>query len=111
METNPDDRSQVVSDALDAHGHSVVVRDEKYKYITRELSDSANTEVIYTLPDGGFHVLTDRGERHVLEPGEIPQSLCEKAHSITTSPGELDHIEGSFSPKVTRRLEELGYKM
>lgn len=41
--------------------------------------------MMYTLPDSGFHMLIDRGERHVLESREIPQSLCEKTRSITTS--------------------------
>jgi len=103
--------SPVVSDALDAHGHSIAVRDSDFKYVTRELTETANIDVVHTPPDGGFNVSTDRGEQKLLNRESAPDVLIERAASIASSPSELGRVEGEFSRTVERQLEQLGYKI
>ena len=103
--------SPVVSDALDAHGHSIAVRDGEFKYVTRELTEPADIDAVHTPPDGGFDVSTDRGDRMLLDGESVPDALVERAASIASSPSELERVEGEFSRTVERQLEQLGYKM
>lgn len=103
--------SPIVSDALDAHGHSIVVRNHNFKYITRELTDPVDTDVVHTPHDGGFDILTDQSERKLLDGESAPDALIERATSIASSPSELGQVKGEFSQTVERQLEQLGYKM
>ena len=98
--------SPVVSDALDAHGHSITVRDSEFKYITRELTETADTDAVHTLPDNRFDVLTDRGERELLNRESSPDALIERATSAANSPSELGRVESEFSRTVERQLEQ-----
>ena len=59
--------SPVVSDALVAHGHSIAVRNSEFKYVTRELTETADIDAVHTPPNDGFDVLMDRGERKLLD--------------------------------------------
>ena len=111
LDGNVETVSSVVSDALDAHGHSIAVRDGEFKYITRELTETADADAVHTPPDGGFDVSTDRGERMLLDGESVPDALVERAASIASSPSELERVEGEFSRTVERQLEQLGYKM
>ncbi|PSP77578.1 sulfatase [Halobacteriales archaeon QS_4_69_225] len=101
----------VVSDALDAHGHSITVRNHEFKYVTRELTETADVDVVHTPPNGGFNILMDRGERELLDRESTPDALTETAASVASSPSELGRVEGKFSRTVERQLEQLGYKM
>ena len=103
--------SPVVSDALVAHGHSIAVRNSEFKYVTRELTETADIDAVHTPPDDGFDVSTDRGERKLLDGESAPDALIERAASVASSPSELGRVEGEFSQTVERQLEQLGYKM
>ena len=101
----------VVSDALGAHGHSIAIWNSEFKYVTRELTETADTDAVHTPPDGGFDISTDRGERKLLDRESAPDALIERAASIASSPSEPGRVEGEFSRTVERQLEQLGYKM
>ena len=111
LDSNAETVSPVVSDALDAHGHSIAVRDGKFKYITRELTETADTDAVHTPPEGGFDVSMDRGERMLLDGESVPDALVERATSVASSPSELGRVEGEFSRTVERQLEQLSYKI
>ena len=71
--------SPVISDALDAHGHSIAVRNREFKYITRELTETADTDAVHTPPEGGFDVSTDQGERKLLDREFSPRCTCRES--------------------------------
>jgi choline-sulfatase len=111
LDSDVETASPVVSDALDAHGHSIAVRNLKFKYVTRELTETADTDAVHTPQKGGFDVSTDRGERKLLDGESAPDALIERAASVASSPSELARVEGEFSRTVERQLDQLGYKM
>jgi len=105
-----DSVSPVVSDALDAHGHFIAVRDREFKYVTRELTETADTDAVHLLPEGGYEVSTDRGERRILDVDSVPDALVERAATVAISPSELGRVEGELARNRERQLEQLGYK-
>jgi len=113
-ETHLDDTANdepIVSDALDSHGHSIAVRDGKYKYVTRSLTADADMSAVETPAETGYHVASDCGERNPLDDETVPNSLVEHAKSIVTGPSAIPRLEGGFTREAKRRLEQLGYKM
>lgn len=111
LDSNIDRLPLVVSDVLDAHGHLIAVRHSEFKYVSRELKDTADRDAVHTPPDDGCDVSTDRGERKLLDQESVPDALIERAASIASSLSELGRVEGGFSRTVERQLEKLGYKI
>lgn len=107
---NGTDRPPVISDSLDAHGHTVTVRDNKKKIISH-YPDNNTLDVSYPYfkYNTEFDYQRDQSET---DPSEaVDGDLLEVADKIATDADTIPNIRGGFSASVERRLEDLGYKM
>jgi choline-sulfatase len=100
----------VISDSIDESGHSVAVRDGRYKYVTHlgEGGDS-DTEYSYASRDLVFRYDTDTGERDPRRTEEAAE-LGAEARRLTMDPKNHPSIDGAFDSTVEQRLKELGYR-
>lgn len=105
-----DTTPQIISDSLDAHGHTVTVRDSETKIISHS-PDNNTLDVSYPYfkYDTEFDYRHDQSE---LDPSEaVDSDLLAVADEIATAEKNIPNIRGEFSDSVERRLEDLGYKM
>lgn len=101
----------VISDSLDEHGHTVSVRNGKYKLVSH-INDGNTLETSYPYfeDDIVFKYRHDSAERTPIDC-KPPQDLRSIADRIKTEPAMIPNIRGEFSQAVERRLKDLGYRM
>lgn len=109
LDDTPGDRNVVVSDTLDGTGHSVSIRDDKYKLLGHRAGyERQEEEYPYINRDVLFRYASDVGERNPLPVSKRPD-LGTVIDSIQVDPEAHPEIEGRFDPEVEEQLRDLGY--
>ena len=100
----------IISDSLDAHGHTVTVRNNTKKVISHYPDDNTlDTSYPYFNYNTEFNYQRDQAE---IDPSKAADSdLLAVANEIATDRDAISNIRGKFSASMERKLEDLGYKM
>lgn len=106
---DPDGKPEpVLSDTIDERGHSVAIRDGRYKVVTSHRVEGADAEYSYHSHPIEIDYRQDQHETH-----ERPVSRSElqrEAESVFMTPTELQSDGEGFSDQMEQRLQDLGYK-
>lgn len=101
----------VLSDSLDANGHSISIRNDEYRYITESTVGDADLSDAFTSESIECRISTNTAERLEIDSQNLPDTIKMKAEDILTSPADIPTIEGELNKTTERRLQKLGYKM
>lgn len=111
FETSNDPSPQIISDSLDAHGHTISVRNGNNKLICHRPDDNTlDTSYPYFEGNINFRYQIDPAERYPNRT-KIPQKLYNIAENIATEAGDVPNIRGEIPSSIKNRLEDLGYLM